>query len=61
MPVPDQLPRRAPVRLVRLRLQVPGPARPDAVAVVPELLPRQGLSELTSAEAEANCVELLER
>jgi hypothetical protein len=45
MPVPDQLPRRAPVRLVRLRFQVPGPARPDAIAVVPELLPREGLSQ----------------
>ena len=38
-----QLAGRAPVRLVRLRLPVPGPARADAVAFVPELLPRQGL------------------
>jgi hypothetical protein len=51
MPVPDQLPRRAPVRLVRLRLQVPGPARPDAVAVVPELLPRQGMRSIRSRAA----------
>ena len=32
-------PGRAPVRLRRLRLALPGPARPDAVAVLPELPP----------------------
>ena len=43
LPVPDQFPRRTPVRLARIRLPIPRPARPDTVAVVPELLPRQGL------------------
>ena len=34
-----QLPRRAPVRLGRLRLPLSGPARADAVPLLPELLP----------------------
>ena len=44
VPVPDQFPGGAPVRLARLRLQVPRPARTDAVPFLPELLPRKGLT-----------------
>ena len=36
-------PGRASVRLVGLRLPLPGPARPDAVEVLPEFLPIKGL------------------
>ena len=41
-----QFPGRAPVRLAGLRLPVPGSARPDAVALLPELPPHQGLSAI---------------
>src|SRR5262249_8586625 len=50
VPVPYQLPRRTSVRLVYLRLQVPGPARAHAIAVVPELLPGEGLSLALATE-----------
>ena len=51
LPVPDQLPRGAPVRLSRLRLPLPRPARPHPVPVVQELLPSQSLSRQATSLA----------
>ncbi len=44
-----QLAGRASVRIAGIRLPLPGSARPDAVEVLPEFLPIQGLSAGTSA------------
>src|SRR3954465_1993632 len=44
--VPAQQPGRASVRLGRLRLPLPGPARPDAVPVLPQLHPRGDASSV---------------
>ena len=51
VPVPHQFPRRAPVRVARVRLQVPGSARPHTVAVLSKLLPRQSLSRIVNLTA----------
>src|SRR5262249_19146265 len=45
---------RSPVRLGRRRLEVPGSARSDAVALLPEL-PRLGLSTATDDDERVRC------
>src|SRR5580658_8424646 len=50
LPVPLQLTDGASLRLERVRVQVPGPAGTDAVALLPELLP---LPRLTNPSDEA--------
>ena len=44
--LPALLAVRAPLRLGEVRLPLPGPARPDAVALVPELPPHADLSDV---------------
>src|SRR5215469_4996106 len=44
VPVPDQLTERTPVWLGHLRIPIPGSARANPVAVLPQLLPDRRLT-----------------
>ena len=55
--LPAVLAVRAPLRLGEVRLPLPGAARPDAVAFVPELLPLPDLIARPGRGASATCRE----